>query len=245
MANNPNETPDYSTYTLEQLYDAHDHINKERYSERFEIILTEIQKRKSGVEPVGFNSEPKLKEKPKPDLKYKTFWPRFWAGIIDGLILGLLIYLPGKWLLGVDFPMANDQAFNYLIFNIIFSSSIYIYSVLMHGYYGQTIGKMCTGVKVLDISEKSLNMNQAIIRDLIPITISVITFIYMAIIVTNGTNPFSIDSKDNNMLIDNIGIIWFFIEIVTMLLSKKRRALHDYIAGSVVIRTSSIKPDYS
>ena len=32
--------------------------------------------------------------------------------------------------------------------------------------------------------------------------------------------------------------IWFVLEIITMLLNKKRRALHDLIAGTVVVRTS-------
>ena len=31
---------------------------------------------------------------------------------------------------------------------------------------------------------------------------------------------------------------WFVLEIITMLLNKKRRALHDLIAGTVVVRTS-------
>ena len=31
--------------------------------------------------------------------------------------------------------------------------------------------------------------------------------------------------------------IWFMLEIITMLLNEKRRALHDLIAGTVVVRT--------
>jgi len=30
--------------------------------------------------------------------------------------------------------------------------------------------------------------------------------------------------------------MWFLLECVTMLFSAKRRAIHDFIAGSVVVR---------
>ena len=32
--------------------------------------------------------------------------------------------------------------------------------------------------------------------------------------------------------------LWFLAEVVTMLTNEKRRALHDYIAGTVVVRTN-------
>jgi hypothetical protein len=33
--------------------------------------------------------------------------------------------------------------------------------------------------------------------------------------------------------------LWFFAEVLTMLTNEKRRALHDFIAGTVVIRTNT------
>jgi uncharacterized RDD family membrane protein YckC len=35
---------------------------------------------------------------------------------------------------------------------------------------------------------------------------------------------------------DNFANIWFILEILTMFTNKKRRAFHDYLAGSVVVR---------
>jgi uncharacterized RDD family membrane protein YckC len=32
-----------------------------------------------------------------------------------------------------------------------------------------------------------------------------------------------------------IGVLWFWSEIVTMLFNRRRRALHDFIAGTVVL----------
>jgi uncharacterized RDD family membrane protein YckC len=43
-----------------------------------------------------------------------------------------------------------------------------------------------------------------------------------------------------NTVVENylswLSIAWFLLEIVTMLTNEKRRALHDMIAGSVVIK---------
>lgn len=41
------EMPDYSRYTLEQLYDVYHHIDRERYPDRFSIVVQEIEKRKT------------------------------------------------------------------------------------------------------------------------------------------------------------------------------------------------------
>jgi hypothetical protein len=40
-------------------------------------------------------------------------------------------------------------------------------------------------------------------------------------------------------------LLWFLVEIVTMLTNGKRRALHDFIAGTVVIRTNATEPGCS
>jgi uncharacterized RDD family membrane protein YckC len=36
-----------------------------------------------------------------------------------------------------------------------------------------------------------------------------------------------------------VGLLTFVLELITMLTNDKRRAVHDYIAGSVVVRRSN------
>ncbi len=43
------EMPDYSEYTLDQLYDACDYVDREKYPDRFNIIVQEIEKRKTSA----------------------------------------------------------------------------------------------------------------------------------------------------------------------------------------------------
>jgi hypothetical protein len=39
-------------------------------------------------------------------------------------------------------------------------------------------------------------------------------------------------------LLTGIPGLWFLAEVLTMLTNRKRRALHDFIAGTVVVRTN-------
>ncbi len=43
------EVPDYSKYMMHQLYDVHDHIDREKYPDRFHAVVEEINKRKSST----------------------------------------------------------------------------------------------------------------------------------------------------------------------------------------------------
>ena len=79
------------------------------------------------------------------ETKYKTFWPRFWAGWID-----LLVFIPIAvinhfiWKSYDQLPIVVVT-----LWYLVHSLSGYAYSILMHGKYGQTLGKMATHVKVL------------------------------------------------------------------------------------------------
>ena len=107
----------------------------------------------------------------------------------------------------------------------------------MHGRRGQTLGKMACKVVVLDVSERPLSMRQAVLRDIFGV---VLLPIGLAINISGILRGIDISLPANFTAIDWIitysAIGWFLIEVVTMLTNDKRRALHDFIAGSVVIR---------
>ena len=105
--------------------------------------------------------------------KYKTFWPRFWAGWIDGLIFLPFFWLDPLKLLG-HIPNLLT-AILYLLTVILFHA----YSVLMHGRFGQTLGKMVCKVKVIDKSEdRPITYIQAFMRDSVVIVMGLISCIF-------------------------------------------------------------------
>jgi uncharacterized RDD family membrane protein YckC len=170
-----------------------------------------------------------------PQLKYRTFWPRFIASFIDGLLLA-----PISW---IDNLISSYEPSTQVVVEwAIISHSVYwVYNVLMHGYYGQTVGKMAIGIKVVDISESPISLRQAFLRDCVYAglaTLELILFLFQKFFSGN------IESSMVEALINLTGFAglgWFLAEFVTMLTNEKRRALHDFIAGTVVVRTQFIE----
>lgn len=163
--------------------------------------------------------------------KYATFWPRFWAGSVDGLI-----FMPLDWIHSLVFSHC-DSAPLLIFVHVVSSSAFLVYSILMHGKRGQTIGKKVCGVIVLDVSERPLSMRQAVLRDILYVILLPIFLVRDIVHIIQGID---ISAPPNSTLLDTIMgcfvLVFFLLEMATMLTNRKRRALHDLIAGSVVVR---------
>jgi uncharacterized RDD family membrane protein YckC len=116
----------------------------------------------------------------------------------------------------------------------------------MHAKYGQTFGKMVCKIKVVDFgTEGAISIRQACLREGIPIAVSLGIVSYQIYAISTG--GLSLDAiakgqmpKDRAYLVlEKLPLLWGVAEAVTMLSNKKRRALHDYIAGTVVVRTNA------
>ena len=97
---------------------------------------------------------------------------------MDVMLLSLLEYF-GEWLISLEL---HDNI--HLAWFLFYTVSCWLYSVLMHGFWGQTIGKMLCGIKVIDISEKPITLFRAFLRDSVPIAIELLLVVY--IIVNSG-----------------------------------------------------------
>ena len=100
------------------------------------------------------------------------------------------------------------------------------YSILMHARYGQTIGKCVCKIKIIDhLTDTPINLNQAVLRDS-----GLLIGLLYAVAALKGE-----DIRPDELTLTGtaamVAGIWFVLEIITMLLNKKRRALHDLIAG--------------
>jgi uncharacterized RDD family membrane protein YckC len=167
--------------------------------------------------------------------KYKTFGPRFWAGFIDGLV-----FLPIS--LFDDYLSSPARGTVILIsWGIISYTAYWLYSVLLHARYGQTLGKRAMHVKVMDISEERIpSLAQAFLRDIGYIAINTCSLFYFIYIVVahkyvNGAEQ--INSLPV-IILACASLGWFLLEVVTMLANSKRRAVHDLIAKTVVLRVA-------
>jgi uncharacterized RDD family membrane protein YckC len=166
--------------------------------------------------------------------KYRTTVRRFWAGLVDGLVfLPLSLINPVVW--NANLPVS------WLLTWMLFSNSAFLlYSVLMHGFYGQTLGKMALGIKVLDVSESPISMQQAFLRDSVYIVFNVITQIIWIYLTLHGDPTYLETVNTIETIVGTAARIWFLAEILSCLTNKKRRAIHDFIAGTVVVKTTNV-----
>ena len=218
---NNNYPPDFSKYSLKELYEAYRDIDRSKYPERFEIIKDEIRiKEQNGVKEII-------------DDKYKTFWLRFGAVWIDSVIFLLLNIFDG-WIWGLSL---NNYSLLITFWSIIYSYTYIIYRVFMHAYFGQTIGKIVCKVKVMDIKENKIKMKQSILRELIPTLLVTILLLIKFPYLVKGDNPFLNSHFLNfNLHYQLIFLGWYILNFITMMNNYKRRAIHDFIARSVVVK---------
>jgi uncharacterized RDD family membrane protein YckC len=165
--------------------------------------------------------------------KYQTFWHRLFAGILDGLVfipLGIVAAC-----LPEDGEMKIQIAVD-MLFTILWT----LYVVIGHGKYGQTLGKKAMKIKVFDISEHGLiGYKRAFLRESISFFISIGVSIYFIATVGHLTKKELLESGSYENFGWYVSSIWFLVEIITTLTNKKYRAVHDFIAGSVVIRLNA------
>lgn len=175
--------------------------------------------------------------------KYCTFWRRIFAGILDSFVFfPIVVCFPFNLLANLLLP-PDRGPFLTIVWAVINYTAAWLYSVLLHARYGQTLGKMATRVKVLDVSEERLpTLRQAFIRDIGNIIPSMLMLAYDISIVLFGRSAKSSEftSFFGEILFVtgiSVGFLWWFlVEIISMATNKKRRALHDYIAGTIVVR---------
>ncbi|WP_207496764.1 RDD family protein [Aridibaculum aurantiacum] len=166
------------------------------------------------------------------DLRYSTGLKRFWAAIVDGIVF-LPFILLGNWIFEEPRHIYSEFAWNAFL---IFASSLYV--TILHYKFGQTVGKWVVGIQVLDVGEtRKLTLRQAVLRDIFAWILAITGTLYYGYLIFQNNREHSLINEYTEF--GNTPLwIWTLLELLTMLTNRKRRALHDFIASSVVVRTS-------
>jgi len=163
--------------------------------------------------------------------KYKTFVQRLAALIIDGIV-----FLPVSLL--INSVIDGNGTMGFIVRTVLFNVTWVGYSAWMHGKYGQTLGKMASNIKVYSLDEKSLiGYDKALLRETILLGVSFVGLIYVLIRGADSNDPETI----YNDITTYPSLVSAIVELVTMFTNSKRRALHDFIAGSVVLDITKYK----
>jgi len=217
-------------------------INDDGYQKKAKLAaIWELERRNEATEEqkslenkIIANEERKIATKLSGQ-RYQTFWLRFFAAIIDGFVM---------WPIGFLLSYLTDSTIGTIVIvgNLLNNLSPYIYSVFLHGYQGQTLGKMTMDVKVVDFdTEDEIDMMQAFIRDSVPIALMILLYAY-SMIVFYGNEGYELSTDFATLapmfFIGVLTLLWTILEILSMLFNDKSRAVHDLIARTVVVRTN-------
>jgi uncharacterized RDD family membrane protein YckC len=171
---------------------------------------------------------------------YATFWQRFAAMWIDFFVLlpllivdGLLEALSKAAAMALLVPMAAAYAG---------------YSIYFHGRFGQTIGKRVMGIRVVRVTGERIGWREAWLRSSVDLVLSLVGVIgtFMALAVISDADYYGVGwlrRAENLAAVQprwlgwagTAAQIWVWSEVIVMLFNKRRRALHDFIAGTVVV----------
>ena len=174
-------------------------------------------------------------------LKYSTFWSRVGAGLIDFIFISPL--------LAVNYFMGDSAATHlYLILvTQLVTAFLYVYMVAK---FGGTPGKLALGLRVAMLDGAPVNVKAACLRYGIWWTLGLISGIGMAIAATSiAPETLSSGYMARTMAMSEVMPGWAvaasygtqlfaLASIIAMLVNDQRRTLHDFVAGTVVVRKS-------
>lgn len=97
------------------------------------------------------------------EFHYAGFWMRFWAYLLDLAVVASLNSLLIKPIFHLaDIPQGHGFFSPYTIVTVII---FYGYFVLMTKYFGQTLGKMVFGLKVVSLKDSTLTWPVVLFRE--------------------------------------------------------------------------------
>ncbi len=140
-----------------------------------ESVSPDLMKQMESIQqmpPVAPVTPPTPQPASSEAMTYAGFWRRFFASLIDGIILYAIVMiffgflmnsansnpnLVGSWLGGLQWPL---------------TVAIYAYSIVFIGWKGQTLGKQFLSIKVVTATGGQVSWVQAIVREVFKIVSS-------------------------------------------------------------------------
>jgi uncharacterized RDD family membrane protein YckC len=173
---------------------------------------------------------------------YAGFWARLGSLLLDAIfmtpILFLIMYLNGlgKYVYFITFiPI--------LVFGLW-------YNIYLPKKHGGTPGKLVAGIQIIRLDGEAIGWKEAFLRHSVVLTLTLLSGILMTVCLlqadeTTFTNLGWLKqtayimsfSPVFFMVYTWVNNIWFYGELIVLLTNKRKRAVHDFIAGTVIIRT--------
>ncbi|USA54399.1 RDD family protein [Acinetobacter sp. C32I] len=172
---------------------------------------------------------------------YAGFWKRLAAAIIDSLIL-----IP---FMVIAHHTQSISIISSMITLVISAVLFSVYVIYFHYRFGATLGKMAIKIKITCPNGSKISLKQALIRSSIDIGFSLLTVIAQLIALKHADPTIYLNAGFTDRakyilllypawysLVSTLSQVWWWSEFITLLFNKRKRAIHDFMAGTVVIK---------
>ena len=176
---------------------------------------------------------------------YAGFWRRFLAVFIDILVLLPFIQL-FIWLDSISRIVALSLA-------VPSAGLLWAYDFYLHGKYGQTLGKWAARIQVRRLNGMPIGWRESFLRSSVYLVFTMIftaggmygllqisSYEYINVPWRELGSHLSVFRPVFYEPVDTMLSVWLWSEVVVLLFNRKKRALHDFIAGTVVVHKASI-----
>jgi uncharacterized RDD family membrane protein YckC len=167
---------------------------------------------------------------------YVGFCTRLMAMATDTMLITPLI-IAACWLLGAKVHIL-----------IVAGTGIFSYIIYFHYRYGATLGKMLLKIKVTNPDGSAIGLKKALLRSSVDIAFAILLAIAFIFAVSDA-QPMPCIAKGVLAWAEQVisfypswyglvlsrYLVWVVSDVFFLLMNKRKRALHDFIAGTVVI----------
>lgn len=179
------------------------------------------------------------------DNLYAGFWIRLGSLLLDTLfmlpVIFLTLYLNG---------LGKNIYFYTLIPNLAFGLW---YSIYLPKKYGRTPGKLVAGVKIIRLDGEAIGWKEAILRHSVLLALTILSSIWMTSCLLSADDETfkSLGWLEQTQYLMTLSPgffkfynwasnIWIYSEFIVLLTNKRKRAIHDFIAGTVIVRAKYV-----
>ncbi|WP_417603409.1 RDD family protein [Owenweeksia hongkongensis] len=173
---------------------------------------------------------------------YAGFWLRLGSLLLDALILAPVIIL----ILYLNSTSKNAYLITFLP-NLAF---VVWYRVYLVKKYGGTPGKLIMGIKILKIDGSDVTLKEAILREIVTLCLTVFVSIVTILSLMKASEAYydSLSWLTKQQYIASLSPVlflvytwlsnlWTYGELIVLLFNKRKRAIHDFIAKTVIVRS--------
>lgn len=152
---------------------------------------------------------------------YAGLWKRFLAVMIDDVVLIPMIFVNLRF---NKYFIEHRMVLPIIVANLV----TYGYTIVMTSHYGGTVGKLVMKIRVTDGTGINISYKKAILRSL-PYILLTAFFYTTKFIFFEGVISGILNSV--YMVLSN----FMLIDVLVLILDSRKKSIHDYIAGTIVV----------